>query len=95
MSEEELKDMIEPIPNWEFTYRYDGSRTCGKSYTQSLLDEKDKQIKDLQQKVEQLENIRKEAIESIERGYVVFCEQDKECLLNFRKNMLNILSKRK
>lgn len=55
MSEKEIKDMIEPIPNWEFTYRYDCSRTCGKSYTQSLLDEKDKKIKDLQQKVEQQE----------------------------------------
>ena len=63
MSEERIKDMIEPIPNWEATYRYNGSRTCGKSYTQSLLEEKDKQILDLQQKVEQLENIRKEAIE--------------------------------
>lgn len=55
MNEKEIKDMIEPIPNWEFTYRYDCSRTCGKSYTQSLLDEKDKKIKDLQQRVEQLE----------------------------------------
>ena len=52
-----------------------------------------KDIYNLQQKVEQLENIRKEAIESIERGYVVFCKQDEECLLNFRKNMLNILNK--
>lgn len=65
---EEIKDMIEPIPNWEFSYRYDGSRTCGKSYTQSLLDEKRQQIKDLQQKVEQLENIRKEAIEYVKNG---------------------------
>ena len=50
-------------------------------------------ITSLQQKVEQLENIIKEARESIERGYVVFCKQDEECLLNFRKNMLNILNK--
>ena len=34
MSEKELKNMIEPIPNWEITYRYDGSRNCGKSYIQ-------------------------------------------------------------
>lgn len=60
MNEKEIKDMIEPIPNWEFTYRYDCSRTCGKSYTQSLLDEKDKKIKDLQKKVEQLEKENKE-----------------------------------
>ena len=60
MNKKEIKDMIEPIPNWEFTYRYDCSRTCGKSYTQSLLDEKDKKIKDLQKKVEQLEKENKE-----------------------------------
>ena len=44
MSEEIIKDMIEPIPNWEYTYRYDSSRTCEKSYFQSLLDEKNKEI---------------------------------------------------
>lgn len=60
MNKKEIKDMIEPIPNWEFTYRYDCSRNCGKSYTQSLLDEKDKKIKDLQKKVEQLEKENKE-----------------------------------
>lgn len=44
MSEEKINDMIEPIPNWEYTYRYDSPRTCGKSYFQSLLDEKQQKI---------------------------------------------------
>lgn len=63
------------------------------NYLESQLQEARSLVVILQQKVEQLENIRKEAIESIERGYVVFCKQDEECLLNFRKNMLNILNK--
>ena len=48
-------------------------------------------IIDLEQELERYKNIIDEAIESIERGYVVFCEQDKQCLLNFRKNLLKIL----
>lgn len=54
---EEIKDMIEPIPNWEFTYRYDGSRTFGKSYTQNLLKEKDKEIEQLRTELNTKDNI--------------------------------------
>lgn len=53
---EETKNMIEPIPNWEYTYCYEGSRTCGKSYTQKLLDEKNKEIEELKAKLEMYEN---------------------------------------
>lgn len=95
---EEIKDMIEPIPNWEFTYRYDGSRTCGKSYIQSLLDEKDKQIEDLQQKVEQLENIRKEAIKYVRKNQSAYVELlgntiSIQELFTTNINLLNILNK--
>ena len=94
MNEKEIKDMIEPILNWEFTYRYDCSRTCGKSYTQSLLDEKGKKIKDLQQKVEQLENIRKEAIKYINKHTNNDnCESKNILDLVDRDNLLNILNK--
>jgi len=48
-------------------------------------------IKKQQQELERYKNIIDEAIESIERGYVVFCEQDEQCLLNFRKNLLKKL----
>ena len=40
-----------------------------------------------------LHSIIKEVREGIERGYVVFCEQDEKCLLNFRENILEILDK--
>ena len=77
MSEERIKDMIEPIPNWEFTYRYDGSRTCGKSYTQSLLDEKDKEM-------DRLINLNKQLVEECQRL------EDEEIRLN---NIINELEK--
>ena len=50
MSEEEIKKLIEQLGYKEF-YRY--------------YEEKNKLIKDLQQKVEQLENIRKEALDYV------------------------------
>ena len=50
--DKELKDMIEPIPNWDYTYIYDGSRTCGKSYFQNLLDEKDELLQKIQKIVD-------------------------------------------
>lgn len=50
----QIKDMIEPIPNWEYTYVYEDSRTCGKSYIQSLIDEKDKEIERLNNSIEYL-----------------------------------------
>lgn len=52
MSEEEIKELIEQVGYKEF-YRY--------------YEEKDKLIEDLQQKVKQLENIRKEAIEYVRK----------------------------
>ena len=51
MSEEEIKELIKQLGYKEF-YRY--------------YEEKNELIKDLQQKVEQLENIRKEAIEYVQ-----------------------------
>ena len=56
-------------------------------YMQSLMGK----YEQLEQELERYKNIIDEAIESIERGYVVFCEQDEQCLLNFRKNLLKIL----
>lgn len=80
---EEIKDLKQELNEFDEEYVKLYEKYCNlKIYITSL-----------QQKVKELENIRKEAIESIERGYVVFCKQDKECLLNFRKNMLNILNK--
>lgn len=87
MNEKEIKDMIEPIPNWEFTYRYDCSRTCGKSYTQSLLDEKDKKIKDLQKKVEQLEKENKELnniINELENTIANFIDNHTESYIDWK-----------
>ncbi len=49
------KDLIEKIPNWEYTYLYEGSRSFGKSYTQHLLNEKDKEIERLNSIINELE----------------------------------------
>lgn len=80
MSEEEFRKIAKEYAEMYFTKGIDSTKIF-------------KYVDELEKKVEQLENIRREAIESIERGYVVFCKQDEECLLNFRKNMLNILNK--
>lgn len=76
MSKEEIKDMIEPIPNWEFTYRYDGSRNCGKSYTQSLLDEKGKEIERLNKEVERLNYIKSKATDYLIKAIKIDSKDD-------------------
>ena len=76
----QIKDMIEPIPNWEYTYVYEGSRTCGKSYIQSLIDEKDKEI-------ERLKGVYKKNLELVDKMYV----KDKE--IERLNNIINELEK--
>ena len=104
-----LKERIEKLleSGWVNEFNYLESQLQEARYLVVILQQKVEQLENkikYAQKIEQeysalltenteLENIRKEAIESIERGYVVFCKQDEECLLNFRKNMLNILNK--
>lgn len=41
-----VKDLIDPIEHWECQ---SGTRSVGKSYIQSLLDEKDEEIEKLKQ----------------------------------------------
>ena len=53
--DKEEKDMIEPIKNWDYTYRYDGSRTSGKSYYQELLDQKQQELDKYKNIVDELE----------------------------------------
>lgn len=48
-------------------------------------------INSLEKENKQLKERINKSIAGIELGYVVFCEQDKECLMNFRKNILEIL----
>lgn len=56
---DKIKEKIEPLGSWENIYIYKGNRSCGKSYIQSLLDDKDKEI-------ERLTNIIEKAVEELE-----------------------------
>ena len=53
MELKELKDMIEPVENWE--YELSGTRQVGKSYIQNLLNNKNKVINDLLKRISNLE----------------------------------------
>ena len=74
MELKELKDMIEPVENWE--YEFSGTREVGKSYMQNLLNNKDKvindllkRISDLEFEVERLEKVVNKTIESVQEHY--------------------------
>lgn len=87
MSEKERKEQLE----WSDTHEF------GTAYAYYLLEENKKLKEDYSKIVQdncytlELEQRIDKAIANIELGYVVFCEQDKECLMNFRKNILEIL----
>lgn len=73
------KDLIEKIPNWEYTYLYEGSRSFGKSYIQHLLNEKDKEIERLNNIISGLEEeFDKEHADNINRMHELKEEFDKE-----------------
>lgn len=60
-----ISDIIEPIHEWEYINEVSGTRSYGKSYIQSIINEKDKAIEYLQQEINQKNKIIEEIKEYI------------------------------
>ena len=87
---EEIKEIAESLREISTPtgLSYSGDRTLNNSYTEKIID----YINSLQQKVEQLENIRKEAIEFILDGRYGE-DDDLESISLYMPDLLNILNK--
>lgn len=94
---EEIKEIAESLREISTPtgLSYSGDRTLNNSYTEKIID----YITNLQQKVEQLENIRKEAIEYVLKNKLYRFKYDDEELFEIttdkkaKDDLLNILNK--